>query len=60
LGNRELERQIDTSLFERVLLADNNLSDVVKSLPQSTEKTFRDSYVFEFLDIPTKHSEKTL
>jgi len=59
-GNRELERQIDTSLFERVLLADNNLSDVVKSLPQSTEKTFRDSYVFEFLDIPTKHSEKTL
>jgi predicted nuclease of restriction endonuclease-like (RecB) superfamily len=59
-GNRELERQIDSSLFERVLLADNNLSDVVKSLPQSTEKTFRDSYVFEFLDIPTKHSEKTL
>jgi len=59
-GNRELERQIDSSLFERVLLADNNLSDVVKSLPQSTEKTFRDSYVLEFLDIPKKHSEKTL
>jgi len=59
-GNRELERQISSSLFERVLLADNNLSDVVKSLPQSTENTFRDSYVFEFLDIPKKHSEKTL
>ncbi|MCK5537982.1 MAG: DUF1016 family protein [Bacteroidales bacterium] len=59
-GNRELERQISSSLFERVLLADSNLSDVVKSLPQSTENTFRDSYVFEFLDIPQKHSEKTL
>ena len=52
--------KIDSSLFERVLLADNNLSDVVKNLPQSTEKTFRDSYVLEFLDIPIKHSEKTL
>jgi len=59
-GNRELERQISASLFERVLLADNNLSDVMKSLPQQTDNTFRDSYVFEFLDIPSKHSEKTL
>lgn len=59
-GNRELERQISSSLFERVLLADNNLSDVMKSLPQRTESTFRDSYVFEFLDIPKKHSEKNL
>jgi len=38
-GNRELERQISSSLFERVLLADNNRSEVVKSLPQSTENT---------------------
>ena len=52
--------KIDSSLFERVLLADNNLSDVVKNLSQSTEKTFRDGYVLEFLDIPIKHSEKTL
>jgi len=59
-GNRELERQISSSLFERVLLADNKLSEVVKSLPQSTENTFRDSYIFEFLDIPSKHNEKTL
>ncbi len=58
--NRDLERHISSSLFERVLLADSNLSDIVKSLPQSTENVFRDSYVFEFLDIPSKHSEKTL
>jgi predicted nuclease of restriction endonuclease-like (RecB) superfamily len=59
-GNRELERQISSSLFERVLLADNNLSDIMKSLPQQTQNTFRDSYVFEFLDIPSRHNEKTL
>ena len=58
--NRDLERHISSSLFERILLADSNLSDIVKSLPQSTENVFRDSYVFEFLDIPSKHSEKTL
>ena len=57
---RELERLIKTSTFERSMLADNQLSDTVKELPQSTTGVFKDTYVFEFLDIPVPHREKDL
>lgn len=57
---RELDRLIKTSTFERTMLADQKLSDTVKQLPQSTSGVFKDSYVFEFLDLPTPHQEKDL
>ena len=57
---RELERQINSSMFERTMLANEKLSPVVRELPQDTENVFRDSYALEFLNIPTPHSEKDL
>lgn len=57
---RELERLIKTSTFERTMLADQKLSPAVTELPQSTDGIFKDSYVFEFLDLPIPHKEKDL
>ncbi len=57
---RELDRLIKTSTFERTMLADQKLSDTVKHLPQATSGVFKDSYIFEFLDLPTPHQEKDL
>ncbi len=57
---RELERQLNTSSYERTKLADNNLSQVMKELPQDVSQTFKDTYIFEFLGLPEKHSENDL
>ena len=57
---RELERLIKSSTYERTILADEKLSSVVAELPQSTDGVFKDSYVFEFLDLPTPYKEKDL
>ncbi len=57
---RELERLIKTSAFERTLLADKKRSPAVAELPQSTDGIFKDSYVFEFLDLPVPYQEKDL
>jgi predicted nuclease of restriction endonuclease-like (RecB) superfamily len=57
-SKRELERQIDSSLFERTMIsAEKNQS----FLTQNTGLTaLRDSYVLEFLDIPEHHKEREL
>lgn len=55
---RELERQIDSMLFERTLFSDerNKLF-----LAKNTGLTaLRDSYVLEFLNVPENHKEKEL
>ncbi|QEN06447.1 DUF1016 domain-containing protein (plasmid) [Thiospirochaeta perfilievii] len=57
---RELNRLIDSSTFERTMLADNKVSDVIKNLPQNTDGIFKDSYVLEFLDLPIPYKEKDL
>ncbi len=57
---RDLERLINTGTFERTMLADKKMSQAVKELPQKTEGIFKDSYVFEFLDLPHPHKEKDL
>ena len=57
---RELERQIDKSLFERTMLADEKLSNTIKELPQNTKGVFRDSYILDFLDLEPEHKEKDL
>jgi len=57
-SKRELERQIDSMLFERTMISDerNKLF-----LAKNTGLTaLRDSYVLEFLDIPENHKEKEL
>jgi predicted nuclease of restriction endonuclease-like (RecB) superfamily len=57
---RELERQLNSGLFERTLLADQKLPTSVRTLPQDVTGFFRDSYVLEFLNLPAPHSEKDL
>jgi len=60
LSTRELDRQINSSIFERTILAGNKFPNLVKNLPRKAHAIFRDRYVFEFLDIPEQHSEQTL
>lgn len=87
---RELERQINSSLFERTMIGRRKLSTVLRELAGSKGKTiqpavatgtldspnptklsplvteldinssFKDSYVFEFLNLPPDHSENQL
>ena len=59
-SKRELERQIDASVFERTMLGNQKLSPVVREIHSDIENTIRDKYVFEFLDLPADYSEKDL
>ncbi|MEY2764489.1 MAG: hypothetical protein RLZZ205_913 [Bacteroidota bacterium] len=57
-NKRELERQISASLFERTMISE-------KGLPVSREKSgpknvLKDSYVFEFLNLPDAYNERDL
>lgn len=57
-SKRELERQIDSSLFERMMISKRNNRSFFKR--NSGLSALRDSYVLEFLDIPQHHQEKEL
>ncbi len=57
---RELERLINSSTYERTMLANQKISDTMKQLPQSVKGVFKDSYTFEFLDLPIPYKEKDL
>jgi len=59
-SKRELERQIASSVYERILIGDNKRSTVVKELPQQTQGVFKDTYVLELLGLPRQHKEKDL
>ena len=56
-SKRELERQMDSGYYERYMLSQDKL------LPEKIKSKlnpFLDSYVIEFLDLPTKYQEKHL
>ncbi len=59
-SKRELERQINSSAYERTLLGNKKLSPAVRELPQDTKNVFKDTYVLELLGLPKKHKEKDL
>jgi len=59
-SSRELERQIDSGLFERMLLSDKKLSAVMREIHPNANEAFRDNYMLDFLSLPKKHSEKDL
>lgn len=57
-SKRELERQLDSAIYERTMLSDHSKLPV---LHVTNEKiVLRDSYVFEFLDLHDDHSERDL
>ena len=49
LTKRQLERQIDSALYERNALGAPKLSPVLKEIAPQAEQIFRDQYVMEFL-----------
>jgi predicted nuclease of restriction endonuclease-like (RecB) superfamily len=57
-SKRELERQIDSSLFEREMISAEKNQLFIKN--NTGLAALRDSYVLEFLDIPKQHKEKHL
>jgi predicted nuclease of restriction endonuclease-like (RecB) superfamily len=60
LSKRDLERQIESSFYQRVMLGNANLSSQLKVLPQDTRNVFKDTYILEILNIPEHHAEKDL
>lgn len=59
-SKRELDRQIAASLFERTVMGNSKLSPVVRESNKDISNAFKDSYVFEFLNLPDPHSESDL
>jgi predicted nuclease of restriction endonuclease-like (RecB) superfamily len=57
---RELSRQIDSAYYERTMIANQKLSPLARELPQDITNVFKDTYIFEFLDLPKPFSEKQL
>ena len=57
-GKRELERQIDSMLFERTILSNQKNKLFIEQNPSVS--SLRDSYVLEFLNIPEDYKEKDL
>lgn len=60
LSKRELIRQIDTGVFERTILSKQVLSSSLSQLQKTVGEVFKDTYVFEFLDLPDNYTEKDL
>jgi len=62
LSSRELERQIDSALFERTVLDNPKLSPVMREIAPTAQQVFRDQYVMEFIggkEYKTEHSMKS-
>ena len=58
--SRQLERQIDSALFERVVLSPAKLSAPLRVLHPQAADIFKDAYVVEFLQLPDGHREADL
>ncbi len=59
-NKRELDRQISASLFERTMIGNSKLSTALRESNQDIANTFKDSYVFEFLNLSEPHNESDL
>ncbi|PIW59562.1 MAG: DUF1016 domain-containing protein, partial [Candidatus Omnitrophica bacterium CG12_big_fil_rev_8_21_14_0_65_50_5] len=57
---RELERQIDSGLFERVILSKKKVPSLVTQIHPKAPEAFKDVYVLDFLNLPEAHSESDL
>ncbi|PNY79491.1 PDDEXK nuclease domain-containing protein [Deinococcus koreensis] len=59
-SKRELERQMDGSLYERALTEPARLSPALVAQQPEAATVFRDSYLLDFLNLPAGHSEHDL
>jgi len=58
-SKRELERQLDSALFARVVLSPPKVSPAVRQFPEAVS-VFKDAYNLEFLGLPEIHAEADL
>ena len=59
-SSRELERQIKTALFERIILTPPKVSPLVTQTHPAALSVFKDAYLVEFLGLPDSHAEADL
>lgn len=59
-SKRELERQIKTALFERIVLTPPKVSPLVTQTHPAALSVFKDAYLVEFLGLPDSHAEADL
>lgn len=59
-SSRELERQLKSALFERVVLNPPKVSAPLTQTHGSAMAVFKDSYIVEFLELPDNHAEADL
>jgi predicted nuclease of restriction endonuclease-like (RecB) superfamily len=59
-SSRELERQINSGVFERVMIGSSKLSAPLREMNVEAVNSFKDSYVFEFLNLQETYSESDL
>lgn len=57
---RELERQIEGSLFERTVTGKPALTEALRQRHPGAESVFKDRYLLEFLQLPEGHHERDL
>ena len=57
---REVARQIDSALFERTVLNPPKLSTALRELHPQADDFFKDTYLLEFLGLPSGHCELDL
>ena len=57
-SKRELERQINSSHFERTVLGNQKVSAVLKELHPNISNTLKDNYVLEFLGLVIGHEKR--
>lgn len=57
---RELQRQLNGALFERVVLSPAKVSPPVRRLHPDAATVFKDTYLLDFLNLPAAHSEDDL
>lgn len=57
---RELDRQISSSLYERTMLGNAKLSTVLREIHPEALNAFKDSYIFDFLNLVEPHKEGDL
>jgi predicted nuclease of restriction endonuclease-like (RecB) superfamily len=59
-SSRELDRQINSGIYERTMLGNAKLSPALKEAHPNILSTFKDDYVFEFLGLPDPLNEGEL
>ncbi len=59
-ASRELERQIDSGYYERVMLSKKKIPPILTQKHPQAGDVFKDSYMLDFLNLPKTYSEKDL